>query len=129
MNTWYATLNRPRLTPPDWVFFPVWSMLYLMIGISLFLFFRNYKAGHGRIIYLIIILNVVSNLIWTSIFFKLQSPGLALLDITLIDITLIMMVWYFWQTNIVSSILLWPYLLWVLFATYLNAGFYVLNKT
>lgn len=129
MNTWYATLNRPRLTPPDWVFFPVWSMIYLMIGISLILFFRNYKGGQGRTVYLIIILNVVSNLIWTSIFFKLQSPGLALLDITLIDITLIMMVWYFWQTNIVSSILLWPYLLWVLFATYLNAGFYILNKT
>ena len=128
MNTWYETLQRPRLTPPDWVFGPVWTVLYVMIAVSIFLFIRKYKGENGYGIYVLIILHLIFNLSWTGIFFGLKAPGLALIDIILLDISLVFMIRYFWQGDVVSSILLWPYLIWVLFATYLNASFYILNR-
>ena len=128
MNTWYETLQRPRLTPPDWVFGPVWTVLYAMIAVSIFLFIRKYKSESGYGIYVLIVLHLIFNFSWTGIFFGLKAPGLALLDILLLDISLVLMIRYFWQTDVVSSIMLWPYLIWVLFATYLNASFYILNR-
>ena len=128
MNTWYETLQRPRLTPPDWVFGPVWTVLYVMIAVSIFLFIRKYKSENGYGIYVLIVLHLIFNLSWTGIFFGLKAPGLALIDIILLDISLVFMIRYFWQGDVVSSILLWPYLIWVLFATYLNASFYILNR-
>ena len=127
MNEWYETLQRPRLTPPDWVFGPVWTILYVMIAISIFLFLKKYKRENGYGIYVLIVFHLITNIFWTSIFFGLKAPGLALIDIFFLDISLILMVWRFWKTYRISSILLWPYLIWVLFATYLNASFYVLN--
>jgi benzodiazapine receptor len=128
MNTWYTTLQRPRLTPPDWVFGPVWTVLYVMIAVSIFLFIRKYKIENGYGIYVLIVLHLIFNFSWTGIFFGLKAPGLALIDIILLDISLVFMIRYFWQADVVSSILLWPYLIWVLFATYLNASFYILNR-
>ena len=128
MNTWYTTLQRPRLTPPDWVFGPVWTVLYVMIAVSIFLFIRKYKSENSYGIYALIVLHLIFNFSWTGIFFGLKAPGLALIDILLLDISLVLMIRYFWQTDVVSSILLWPYLIWVLFATYLNASFYILNR-
>ena len=129
MNEWYEGLQKPRFTPPDWVFGPVWTILYVMIAISIFLFLRKYKSETGYGIYILIVLHLISNIAWTIIFFGLKAPGLALIDIVFIDLSLIVMAWYFWQTNRTASILLWPYLIWVLFATYLNASFYALNRT
>ena len=129
MNGWYETLRRPVLTPPDWVFTPVWAILYVMIAVSLFLFLRGYRREQGYGIYVLIVIHLITNFAWTGIFFGLQAPGWAFLDILVLDITLIVMVWFFRHTSRISSILLWPYLLWVLFATYLNAAFYVLNRS
>ncbi len=129
MNGWYETLQRPVLTPPDWVFTPVWTTLYVMIAVSLFLFLRGYRREQGYGIYVLIVIHLITNFAWTGIFFGLQAPGWAFLDILVLDITLIVMVWFFRHTSRISSILLWPYLLWVLFATYLNAAFYVLNRS
>ena len=129
MNDWYENLQRPALTPPNWIFGPVWTVLYIMIAVSIFLFVKNHKTGTGFGIYFLIALNLIANFSWTVLFFRLQSPGLAVIDIVVIDISLILVIYYFWQTNRIASTLLWPYLLWVLFATYLNFSFYVLNKT
>jgi len=128
MNEWYSTIQRPRFTPPDWVFGPVWTILYVMIAISIFLFLKKYKREHGYGIYVLIVFHLVSNFLWTSIFFGLKAPGLALIDILFLDISLVTIVFCFWRTYKLSSILLWPYLVWTLFATYLNASFYILNK-
>ena len=129
MNDWYEGLQRPALTPPNWVFGPVWTVLYIMIAISIFLFVKNHKTGTGFGIYFLIALHLIANLCWTALFFRVQSPGLALIDIIVLDVTLMLMIYNFWQTNRIASILLWPYLLWVLFATYLNFSFYILNRT
>ena len=129
MNDWYENLQRPALTPPNWIFGPVWTVLYIMIAVSIFLFVRNLKTGTGFGIYFLIALHLIANFSWTALFFRLQSPGLALIDIFVIDVSLMLMIYYFWQTNRIASTLLWPYLLWVLFATYLNFSFYILNRT
>ncbi len=128
MNDWYESLQRPALTPPNWVFGPVWTVLYIMIALSIFLIVKNQRAGSGLGIYILIALHLMTNFSWTPLFFRLQSPGLALIDILILDVTLALMIYYFWQTNRVASFLLWPYLLWVLFATYLNFSFYILNR-
>jgi tryptophan-rich sensory protein len=127
MNEWYEGLQRPMLAPPNWVFGPVWTALYIMIGISLVLFVKNHRAENGYAIYVLIALHLISNFSWTSLFFGLQSPGLALIDIVFLDISLMILIYCFWQTSRTASLLLCPYMLWVLFATYLNVAFYRLN--
>ena len=128
MNDWYAQLNRPPLTPPNWVFGPVWSLLYVMIAVSMILYVKQTWRSPVYWALAIIALNLVTNFAWTGIFFGLQKPGLALLDILVLDMTLVILITHFWQAARPCSILLWPYLGWVLFATYLNVGFFVLNR-
>ena len=128
MNDWYSKLTRPPLTPPNWLFGPVWTVLYIMIAVSLILYIK--KTRHDIVYWAVavIILHLITNLSWTGIFFGLQRPSWALVDILLLDFTLALLVVHFWYTAKPASVLLWPYLAWVLFATYLNAGFYYLNE-
>ena len=129
MNTWYLELQRPPLTPPSWVFGPVWSVLYVMIAVSIFLYVKQtWKSPHYWA-YALICLHLTTNFAWTPIFFGAQRPGYALLDIILLDISLVLIIAHFWYTYKPSSVLLFPYLVWVLFATYLNAGFFVMNTS
>lgn len=128
MNDWYLELNRPPLAPPDWIFGPVWTVLYIMIAVSLILYFKQTRRNPVTWALPVIILHLIANFSWTPAFFGLQRPGLALIDILLLDITLVIIILHFWKTARPSSVLLWPYLAWVSFATYLNAGFYFLNR-
>ncbi len=128
MNGWYAQLDRPPLTPPSWIFGPVWTVLYIMIAAAIVLFIVRTRRERPYVAYGLIALHVVSNLIWTPLFFGLQSPAWALVDIVLLDITLALLIRRFWRDSRVASMLLWPYFAWVLFATYLNAGFLLLNR-
>ena len=129
MNSWYETLNKPVLTPPNWVFGVVWSLLYVMITASIVLFVKASWNKATVWTYILIGMHLCFNFIWTTLFFKLQLPGLALVDIVVLDVTLVVMFLTFWKVNSIAGALLIPYLVWVLFATYLNAAFYVLNKT
>lgn len=128
MNEWYRTLTRPPLTPPSWVFGPVWTVLYVMIAVSIYLFLRNNQGQVGAVVYVLLGLHLLSNFAWTSLFFGLKAPTWALVDILILDFSLLYLVFTFWQISKASSALLWPYLAWVLFATYLNAGFVYLNR-
>lgn len=133
MNTWYSELNHPPLTPPNWIFGPVWAILYLMIATSIILFaWRSHQhrpaSGRQTGVWLLIVVHLVSNFIWTPLFFALKSPGWALIDIAVLDLTLVTLIVTFWRSHRICSILLWPYLVWVGFATYLNAGFFLLNR-
>lgn len=127
MNPWYENLQKPPLIPPGWVFGPVWAVFYLMIALSIFLFLRSSRGNVGVWIYIILGVHLVANFVWSGLFFGLESLPWALLDILILDATLLILVVNFWGVNKASSILLWPYTLWVLFATYLNAGFVALN--
>ena len=129
MNDWYESLQRPALTPPDWLFGPVWTVLYIMIAVSIFLFFKRSKRRVSYGVILLLAAHLLANGVWTAIFFRLKSPGWALMDILFLDASLIVIVALFWKRCKPASLLLMPYLGWVLFATYLNAGFYFLNST
>lgn len=135
MNTWYTQLNRPPLTPPDAIFGPVWTVLYAMIILSWTLFvittLQERRRGNTPLpyrIYAVMAGHAVCNLAWTPLFFGLRSPGLALIDILLLDASLIVLIAGFWPRNRPAALLLLPYLIWVLFATYLNLGFWWLNR-
>lgn len=127
MNPWYPTLNRPPLTPPDWVFAPVWTVLYVTIAIATLAYYRSPARTHVAWTSAVLAVHLLTNFAWTPLFFSLRSPALALVDIVALDLTLVALVCLFWRTSTVAGALLLPYLAWVLFATYLNAGFYRLN--
>ena len=127
MNAWYQTLNRPPLTPPSWVFSPVWTVLYAMIAASIFIYFRAPSKPHLPLTVCILALHLVSNFVWTYLFFGLHSPGKALADILFMDVSLAALLILFCLASRTASLILLPYLLWCLFATYLNYGFFKLN--
>ena len=114
-NKWYDYLNKSKLTPPDWVFGVVWTVLYILIGLS---FGLNKPNKNDTKLIVFFTLQLVFNLIWTSIFFKFKMIKLALFDLFL---TLLFTILYFIESNNIGKYLLIPYILWLLLAFYLNA--------
>lgn len=127
MNPWYSTLNKPPLTPPTWVFSPVWAVLYVTIAISVFTYYRTSSKRHVVLTTTVLSIHLSANFIWTYLFFGLESPGAALADIIVLDVSLFFLIRLFWKARPFSGAILIPYMLWVSFATYLNYGFYRLN--
>lgn len=127
MNSWYSTLNRPPLTPPNWIFSPVWTVLYATIAVSVFSYYRSPSKPHVVLTTVLLSVHLLANFVWTYLFFGLRSPGVALADIIVLDVSLLLLIPLFWAAKPLSGAMLIPYLLWVLFATYLNYGFYRLN--
>lgn len=128
VSTWYPTLAKPSWTPPDWVFGPVWSCLYIMIAISGWLIYRA-EYSHNRSIALILYGGQLAlNFIWSFLFFSLRSPTLGLIDIVLLFLLISLTIKKAWSVSPSASLLLIPYLAWVTYATSLNAGIWLLNK-
>jgi benzodiazapine receptor len=118
MNLWYKNLNKSPLSPPDYVFSLVWLILYVLIIISFILNINNKNA------LIFFILQLFFNLIWTYIFFNLKNPELSLLDLLLVIIFSIL---YFININQTGKYLIIPYILWLLFAFYLNLYVVIYN--
>ncbi len=129
LNNWYAGLRKPPFNPPAWVFGPVWTTLYIMMGIAAFLIWR--KGIDNKIVRIALacyIIQLFLNAVWTPLFFGLHSPLLGLIDIVLLLNTIIVTIYAFFQISRPAAILLVPYLAWVFFATFLNASLYILNR-
>lgn len=126
--TWYPTLIKPSWTPPDWVFGPVWSSLYLMIAVSGWLMYRAEYSQKRSVALMLYGSQLALNFIWSFLFFSLQSPILGLIDIILLCLFISLTIIKAWPVSRLASILLIPYLLWVLYATSLNAGIWLLNR-
>jgi translocator protein len=129
LGNWYANLHKPSFNPPNWIFGPVWTTLYIMMGISAFLVWRkdiNSKAV--RIVLACFVVQLFLNAIWTPLFFGLHSPLLGLIDIVLLLNAIIVTVFAFFQISRIAALLLIPYLAWVSFAAVLNAAIYLLNR-
>jgi len=126
--TWYATLAKPALTPPSWVFGPVWTALYALMGIAAFLVWNN---GLGRKdvrkALSVFGIQLVLNALWSIVFFNLQSPGWALVNIALMWLAIVCTMILFYKISKPAMWLLVPYILWVSFALYLNYSIYILN--
>lgn len=128
VNGWYQTLIRPDLAPPDWVFAPVWTTLFALMGISAFLIWEKSVSNKGaRFALFIFACQLLLNLLWSMIFFGLQSPGWALLEIGILWIAITTTILLFYKISRLASLLLIPYILWVTFAVYLNYLFWILN--
>ena len=125
---WYQTLATPALNPPSWVFGPVWTTLYLLMGISLFLVWqKGWKKKNVKIAMSVFGIQLALNGLWSIIFFGMQNPGLALLDIILLWFAILASIILFYKISKPSSYLLIPYILWVSFAAYLNYAIWILN--
>lgn len=127
--TWYKGLIRPDLAPPNWVFGPVWTTLYVLMGIALFLVWRRRGENKGAKVALVsFAIQLVLNVLWSVIFFGLRSPGLALIEITLLWIAIAVNIAMFSRISKPAAWLLMPYIAWVSFAAYLNSAIWVLNR-
>lgn len=127
MQSWYDGLNKPKLTPPNKVFWPVWSMLYVLIAIALIVYFRTPVKPHSTTVLLFLAAHFLAGFSWTSIFFGKKKILAALIDLLFMDMTLLAIIVFFANTNPLAAALLAPYALWSLLATWLNFGIWRLN--
>ena len=128
IENWYETLKKPPGVPPNWVFGPVWTVLYAMIGISFALFWHRVPSGPAKQSGLVwFFVQLVLNLAWTPLFFGAHQIGVALIVIAVLLGTIIVTVVLFRKQDRLAGRLLIPYGIWVGYATYLNAGYWVLN--
>lgn len=124
---WYAGLNKPFFNPPNWLFGPVWTLLYLLMGISLYLIWKlSSSEERTRAIWLFSI-QFVLNFFWSIIFFKYHLLGWAFVEIMAMWVFILLTILQFKQLSNWAAYLLMPYLLWVSFATILNASIWWLN--
>lgn len=125
--TWYAALEKPLFNPPNWVFGPVWSILYLFMGIALALIILQKTKHSKQRAYFWFSVQITLNTLWSLVFFGLQSPWIGLIIIAALLVSISMTLWNFRIINKTAGLLLVPYLAWVGFATYLNTGIAFLN--
>ena len=118
---WYVTLNKPGFSPPNWVFGPVWTTLYILMGISLYMVWTKRKVAN------IFWIQLFLNFLWSIIFFGWHNPLLALADIVALWVAIVLTIRSFYKINKLASYLLYPYLVWVSFATVLNLMIVLLN--
>jgi benzodiazapine receptor len=127
--TWYATLQKPFFSPPNWLFAPVWTLLYILMGIAAFLVWRKgLENRQVRIALIVFLIQLILNALWSVVFFGLESPLSGLIVISILWVAILVTVIKFFKTSRVASMLMWPYLLWVTFAAVLNASIWLLNR-
>ena len=124
-DPWYSLLNKPYFNPPDWIFGPVWTTLYLMMTISIWLYW-NSKNKNMKTVYIYLI-HLIFNTTWSIVFFVFHNIVLALLILLILICFIILLIKKFGYINKLSAYLLIPYLLWCLFALALNISLIILN--
>lgn len=127
ITTWYVTLNKPSFNPPNYLFGPVWTTLYILMGISLFLVLNKAKDLEKSKIIFVFSIQLILNFLWSFLFFKFQQLGLALAEILLMWCSILFMIIIFYKTNKLAALINIPYLFWVSFATILTYSIYTLN--
>jgi len=125
---WYERLAKPSWRPPNWLFAPVWTVLYLTIAVSGWLVWRGVGFSGATLALPIFALQLVLNAAWTPLFFGLHRIDLGLSDILLLWLFIIVTIMFFYFVNLVAALLLLPYLAWVTFAVALNFAVWRLNR-
>ncbi|MGA2911013.1 MAG: TspO/MBR family protein [Candidatus Levyibacteriota bacterium] len=127
ISTWYVTLNKPAFNPPNWIFGPVWTALYFLMGVALFLVLQKKLKKQRNSLLILFAVQLFLNFFWSVIFFGFHLPLAALLEIALLWISITLLVIDFWKFSKSAAILLIPYLCWVSFAAILNLFVVLLN--
>lgn len=126
---WYASLQQPSFNPPNWVFGPVWTTLYAIMGISLFMIWTMDAGRERNRAILIFMAQLLLNFCWSFFFFHFKMIGLALIDIIALWIMIVFMLYRFFKIKPWAAYMNIPYLLWVTFASVLNAAYFLLNRS
>ena len=128
VKTWYLTLNKPSFNPPNWIFAPVWTILYILMGISAYLIWLKRKeVEHFSRTAAIYLLQLVLNVMWSFLFFYAHEIGLAFFEIIALLIAIIINARVFYKIDKTAGLLFIPYILWVSFATILTYSIFSLN--
>jgi tryptophan-rich sensory protein len=127
IGTWYATLNKPFFNPPNWLFAPVWTLLYILMGIALYLVWRL-PAQLRKNAMILFFAQLALNFAWSFIFFTFHQIGIAFVEIVLLWLVILMTINQFAKLQKTAALLLVPYILWVSFAAVLNGSLWFLNK-
>ncbi len=126
-SDWYNSLNTPLFMPPDWIFAPIWIILYLMIFASFWIFLKAESPVKKSLAILFFLVQLLLNFIWSTVFFTRMDIQGGLVIVIFMWIFILFTIIEFFKTSKLSSYLLIPYFLWVSFALYLNISFYILN--
>lgn len=128
VDTWYAALAKPALSPPNWLFGPVWTVLYALMAIAAW---RVYERRHENPLawkaLAVYLAHLALNAFWSVAFFGLENPALALFVVVLLLFAIVLIAFLFYRIDRLAGLLFLPYILWVSFATYLNAAIVALN--
>ena len=127
VDTWFQTLEKPFFNPPEWLFAPVWTSLYVLMGISSYLIYTTAQSAMRILALDVYIMQLFLNFLWSWLFFWFKSPGFALYNIILLAVVIVIMIRRFYGIHKLAGILQIPYLMWILFATALNASIWYLN--
>ncbi len=128
ISTWYASLSKPSWAPPNWLFGPIWTTLYVLMGISLFLIWREgFNRRDVRFALLIFAVQLVLNLLWSIVFFSFHSLFGSFILIMILWISIFANIITFYVISKPAGLLLVPYIIWVSIASYLNYSVYLLN--
>jgi benzodiazapine receptor len=128
ITTWYAALEKPFFTPPNWLFAPAWITLYLLMGMAAFLVWRKGLGEEGvKSALVIFLVQLVLNALWSVVFFGLRSPIAGTIVIILLWLAILFTILKFFRLSVTAGSLLIPYILWVSFAAALNIVVWMLN--
>lgn len=129
VKSWYRTLNKPLFTPPSCLITFVWTILFVLMGLSLFFIWKKFpedkRTKKGLFIF---ILQLVFNILWSALFFGLKSSLLGFVDIIILWVLILITILNFFRISKLAGLLLIPYILWVSFAGILNFAIWILNK-
>lgn len=126
--TWYAGLAKPPFTPPNWVFGPVWTILYVLMGVAAFLVWRKgWGYREVRVGLITFLVQLLLNALWSTVFFGLKSPLAGVIVIVGLWVVLLFTLLRFFKLSAAAGWLLVPYILWVSFAAVLNFSVWLLN--
>jgi tryptophan-rich sensory protein len=125
---WFATINKPSFNPPNWVFAPVWTTLYILMGIACWLVWKSNADGKIKTIAIgLYAVQLTLNFLWSFIFFYAHETGLALVEVMLLWLMIVLTIIWFSKISSLAALLMVPYICWVSFATVLNFYIWKLN--
>ncbi len=127
IGPWYYSLVKPSWQPPDWAFGPIWTLIYITTGIAGVRAWRFGDARQRRLFLIALLINCVLNVLWSLLFFKMQRPDLALIEVVVLWLSIVPLILLPLRYSLRSSLLMLPYLAWVSVAAYLNLTIIWLN--
>ncbi len=129
ISDWYAPLNKPFFTPPDWLFGPVWTVLYLLMALSAFLVWQKGLDNSAvKIALALYLVQLILNALWTPLFFGLKMPLVAFIEILILWVAIVLTIIASARVSMPAGLLLLPYIVWTSFAAVLNCSLWLLNR-